>query len=205
MDRTRLVVDAVVVEGRGVREVARSYGVSKSWVSELVIRFRAGGYEAIEPRSRRPRHSPGRIGDEIEESIVTLRKELAEAGLDDGPRTIAWHLERRGFAVPAESTISRTLTRRGFIIPQPKKRPKSSYIRFEAALPNECWQSDVTHWRLADGTQADILDFIDDHSRLCVAAVALPTTTAPDVVETFHEAGLTWGYPASLLTDIQAG
>ena len=201
MDLARYVVEAVVVEGRGIRAVARSHGVSKSWVSELVARYRAGGEEAIQPRSTRPHHSPQRIEEALEDEICGVRKHLCELGLDAGPRTIAWHLERRGLRVPAESTIARVLSRRGFVTPQPKKRPRSSYVRFEAHLPNECWQSDITHWRLGSEEEVSILNFLDDHSRVCVASVARAHTMAADVVATFHAAGSTWGYPASLLTD----
>ena len=48
------VVDAVLVEGRSARELARAHGISKTWIYELIARFRAGGYEALEPRSKRP-------------------------------------------------------------------------------------------------------------------------------------------------------
>jgi transposase len=72
MDLARYVVDAVVVEGRGIREVARAHRVSKSWVSVLVSRYREGGYEALAPRSKRPHHSPHRIEEVLEEEIVRL-------------------------------------------------------------------------------------------------------------------------------------
>jgi transposase InsO family protein len=201
MDLARYVVDAVVVEGRGIREVARAHGVSKSWVSVLVARFRLGGYEALAPRSKAPHRSPQRTPVEVEDYIVELRKHLGELGVDNGPRTIAWHLERSGLAVPAESTISAILRRRGFVIAQPAKRPRNSFIRFEAALPNECWQADPTHWALAGGEEVEILDVLDDHSRLCVASVAVLVMTSPAVVEIFHGAAQRWGYPASVLTD----
>ena len=84
MDLARYVVDAVVVEGRSYREVARAHGVSKSWVGKLVGRFRAGGYPAIEPRSRAAKCIPHRTPDALEDEIVALRKELAELGLDAG-------------------------------------------------------------------------------------------------------------------------
>ena len=77
--------------------------------------------------------------------------------------------------------------------PQPHKRPRSSWIRFEAQLPNECWQSDVTHWRLADGTEVEIVNFVDDHSRLAVASRVLRTATAPAVLQIFLRAGARWG------------
>ena len=201
MDLARYVVDAVVLEGRSYREVARAHGVSKSWVGKLVGRYRQGGYEAIEPRSRAPRRIPHRTPDGLEDEIVALRKELAELGVDAGAATIHHHLSLAHNRVPSVSTIWRVLRRRGFVVPQPHKRPRSSWIRFEAQLPNECWQSDVTHWRLADGTEVEIVNFLDDHSRLAIAARVLARTTAPKVLEVFRDAGARWGLPAALLTD----
>ena len=77
------------------------------------------------------------------------------------------------------SSIWRILRARGFVTPQPHKRPKSSYTRFVAALPNETWQSDMTHWQLADGSPVEILNMIDDHSRLCVASRSLSPCARP--------------------------
>jgi len=201
MALARYVVDAVVLEGRGVREVARTHGVSKTWVSVQLARYRQGGYEALAPRSRRPHSRPNRTPVDLEDEIVRLRKNLVDAGFDAGPRTIHWHLSQLRPDCPSVSTIWRVLSRRGFIAPEPKKRPASSLIRFEAALPNECWQGDVTHWSLRSGRDVEILDFIDDHSRLIVAARVLGITKAADVVDTFEEAAERWGYPASVLTD----
>jgi len=201
MELARYVVEAVVLEGRSYRDVARAHGVSKSWVGKLVGRFRAGGYEAIEPRSRAPKRIPHRTPDGLEDEIVALRKELTELGVDAGAQTIHYHLVLRHERVPSVSTIWRVLRRRGFVTPQPHKRPRSSWTRFEAQLPNECWQSDVTHWRLADGTEVEIVNFVDDHSRLAVASRVFAVATAPKVLEVFRKAGTRWGYPAALLTD----
>ena len=68
-------------------------------------------------------------------------------------------------------------------------------------MPNERWQADITHWRLADGSEVEILNVIDDHSRFLVGSDARGVFKAADVVATFHQAAGTWGYPASLLTD----
>jgi transposase InsO family protein len=201
MALARYVVDAVVLEGRGVREVARTHGVSKTWVSVQLARYREGGYEALAPRSRRPHTRPNRTPVDLEDQIVRLRKDLVDAGFDAGARTIFWHLSQLRADCPSVSTIWRVLSRRGFVEPQPQKRPVASLIRFEAALPNECWQGDVTHWRLRNGRDVEILDFIDDHSRLIVAARVLAITKVADVVTTFEEAAARWGYPASVLTD----
>jgi transposase InsO family protein len=201
MDLARYVVDAVILEHRTYREVAAAHGVSKSYVGKLVARYREGGYDAIAPRSRAAKRIPHRTPDSLEDAIVRLRKELSDLGLDAGAQTIHYHLSRTGERVPSVSTIWRVLRRRGFVVPEPHKRPRSSWVRFEAQLPNECWQSDVTHWRLGDGTEVEIVNFIDDHSRLAVASQVLATATAPAVLRTFRGAAARWGLPAALLTD----
>ena len=101
----------------------------------------------------------------VEDEIVAIRKELDRDGHEAGAATIAFHLEQRHGSTPAVSTIWRILSRRGFVTPQPHKRPKGSYLRFDAEQPNERWQADITHWRLADGTAVEILNLLDDHSR----------------------------------------
>jgi transposase InsO family protein len=201
VDMARYVVDAVVVEGRGVREVARAHGVSKTWVSVQLSRYRSGGYEALGPRSKRPHTRPNRTPEEVEDEVVRLRKRLTDGGFDAGARTIAWHMAKDRRDAPSVSTIWRILVRRGFVEPEPDKRPNSSIIRFEAALPNECWQSDVTHWRLIDGSEVEILSFLDDHSRVIVASKVKRIVKVSDVVDIFEEAASDWGYPASVLTD----
>jgi transposase InsO family protein len=201
MDMGRYLVEAHLREGRPVAELARAHGVHPSWIYRLLARYRAEGDVGLIPRSRRPKTSPNAVGGDLEEEIVLLRKQLTEDGLDAGAQTIHWHLERRHGQAPSLSTIMRVLRRRGCVVPQPQKRPKSSFVRFEAGLPNECWQSDMTHWSLADGTGVEIVNFLDDHSRLCLASRALPVTKATDVAEIFLDACAHYGTPAALLTD----
>ncbi len=201
MELGRYLVEAHVREGRSVAELAETHGIHRSWIYKLLARYRAEGEAGLAPRSRRPRSSPRQVPAEFEDEIVRLRKHLAEEGLDAGAVTIHWHLSRNHDPVPSVSSIWRVLKRRGFVVPQPKKRPRSSFIRFEAALPNETWQSDMTHWSLADGSDVEIVNFIDDHSRLCVASVAVKVTRATDVAEIFIAAAQRHGTPASVLTD----
>jgi transposase InsO family protein len=201
MGLERYVVDAVVLEGRSPSEIARLHGISRSWLYRLLERYREGGYAALAPRSRRPHSCAHRTSPELETAIVAVRAELVAAGHDAGSATIAHHLGRRFEAVPSPATVWRILRRHGLITPQPHKRPRSSFIRFEAALPNELWQADTTHWRLADGSDLEILNLIDDHSRLLLAADALRTVKGGDVVRTFLVAAESHGAPAGLLTD----
>src|SRR3954471_22659867 len=101
MSMARVVITAVVVEGRSKSEVARDYGVSRRWVQTLVARYLAEGEAAFEPRSRRPHSNPRRIAEHVEDAIVVLRKQLVEAGHDAGAETIAWHLRQQVGSAPS--------------------------------------------------------------------------------------------------------
>jgi transposase InsO family protein len=203
MQKAMYLVNAVRLEGQSVRTVARDHGVSKTWLYELIARYDAEGEAGLEARSRRPHHLANQIIDLFEDEVLRIRKELEAEGLDEGAETIWVHLRRAHprRSIPSVSTIWRLLSARGFIVAEPHKRPRSSWIRFEADLPNECWQMDITHWSLAGGQEVEILDIIDDHSRLCVASRALLIYKAIDVVATFHQGAAQWGYPASMLSD----
>ena len=201
MSKARLVITAVVVEGRSQGEVARACGVSQGWVSKLVARYRAEGEAAFEPRSRRPKTSPQAIPERVAELIIELRKDLAGQGLDAGPDTICWHLRHHHQVRVSPATVSRYLARAGLVTPAPAKRPRSSYVRFEAAQPNQCWQADFTHCPLADGSGSEVLTWLDDHSRLALSVTAHRRVTGPIVLAAFRAAVTAYGPPASTLTD----
>jgi transposase InsO family protein len=201
MSKARLVITAVVVEGRSQSAVAREYGVSQGWISRLVTRYRLEGEAAFEPRSRRPHSSPTRLPQTTVDLIVELRNKLRTAGLDSGPHTIAWHLEHHHQLQVSVASISRHLAAAGLVTPTPAKRPKSSYIRFAAEQPNERWQADFTHWWLVDKTHTEILTWLDDHSRYALSVTAHRRVTATIVLDTFRNAYAAQGIPASTLTD----
>jgi len=201
MDLGRFLVEAVVLGGAKPSELIRTYPISESWLFRLLARYRAGGPEALRPRSRRPRSSPRQTPAGVQRAILELRRELVALGLDAGAQTIAHHLRIRFGSSPSRPTIWRILKANGLITPQPHKRPRSSWIRFQAELPNEMWQADATHWRLADGSDVEVLNLLDDHSRFCLASVALRTVKAADVLETFYLAAESYGYPAKFLSD----
>ena len=201
MSKARLVITAVVVEGRPVGEVAKDYGVARSWVYELVARYRTEGDAAFAPRSRRPRNSPRAVPDTTVELIGQVRRALVAQGLDAGAHTVAWMLEHHHDVQVGTTTIHRYLHRAGLVTPHPQKRPRSSYIRFEADQPNETWQADFTHYRLTDGTDVEILSWLDDHARYALSVTAHQRVTGPIVVTTFRAACAYHGVPASTLTD----
>lgn len=201
MDLAQYAVTAVLVEGRSVRAVAASTGRSKSWVQRHVELYREGGDEALVARKRGPATALNRTAPEIEDVIVAMRKELVDQGYDAGARTIAYHLVALGDEAPSLSTIHRILVRRGFVTPQPQKRPRVTWLRFESDLPNETWQSDMTHWHLADNVGVEIINYIDDCSRAVLCSKVVKVATSADVVRFFFSTADLYGLPASVLTD----
>ena len=201
MSKARVIVLSVAEQGMSPTQAARRFGVSRQHVYVLLGRYREGGIDAVEPQSTRPRSNSRETSNPVKARIIELRQQLTTDGLDAGPVTIAWHLERDGLPVPAVSTIRRILTRAGLVTPEPRKRPKSSLRRFEADQPNETWQSDFTHWTLADGTDVEILNWLDDHSRLLLSATCHDRVTGPHVITSFTANISQYGPPASTLTD----
>ena len=201
MSKARAIITSVTVEGISQSEAARRFGVSRSWVSKLMARYRTEGEAAFEPKSRRPHTSPTRVSHVVAEQIANLRVELTKDGLDAGPHTIQWHLQQHHDITVSVSTIRRRLLAAGLIEPAPKKRPKSSYIRFEAALPNETWQSDFTHIWLSDGTDTETITWLDDHSRYALHVSVHRRVTGNIVRDAFEETAEINGFPASVLTD----
>lgn len=201
MNKARLIITAINVEQLTQDEAARRYGVSQSWVSKLLTRYKHEGEAAFTPKTRRPHTTPTATPQSTIDLIREIRATLETAGHDADAHTIAWHLETHHNIRINPATIWRYLKHLGAITPQPQKRPRSSYIRFQADLPNETWQSDFTHFRLATGADTEIITWIDDHSRFALHVSAHHRITAKIVVTTFQETTQTHGEPASTLTD----
>lgn len=201
MSKAQLVITAVVHEQRPVSEVAAAYGLHRSWVYRLVARYHAEGQAAYQPRSRAPKTVANATDPATIELALTLRDRLQAQGLDSGAHTICWHLREHHGITVSPATIWRHLRKAGRITPQPQKRPRSSYRRFAAELPNQMWQTDFTHVRLACGRDVEVLSFLDDHSRYALHLTAHQAVTAPAVVASFEAAAETCGTPASVLSD----
>ncbi|MDR6866749.1 transposase InsO family protein, partial [Microbacterium resistens] len=201
MSKHRVVVLKIIAGQLTVTAAAAEYGLSRQYLHVLLARYRAEGLDGLEPHSRAPLSSPQTTTERVRERIIALRQQLTADGLDAGPVTISWHLREEGLKPPSTSTIRRILHQAGLVTPEPRKRPRSSYARFEAAQPNETWQSDFTHWRLADGTDVEILNWLDDHSRALLSCTVHTPVTGDDVVTTFLACIDKHGTPASTLTD----
>lgn len=185
-----------------VSQFCRDRQISRQTFYKFRRRFAQDGIAGLQDRSRRPNSSPGQTAASVEEAVLRKRKQLLEQGCDHGPQSIVWALQRDEITAPSRSTVWRILTRHGVIQPQPQKRPKSATKRFCFTRPNECWQSDWTQWRLADGTAVAIAGTLDDHSRYVPGLQAdIGHGTAELVWSVMLDAIAECGIPAMSLTD----
>jgi transposase InsO family protein len=195
-----VLIKAVTIQGLSYGEVAARYGVSKTLVHKLHHRWLDEGDAAFEPRSRRPHSNPNRIPDPVRARVLALRDELVADGLDAGADTITELLARESITT-SRATVWRILTAAGKVVPQPQKRPRSSWRRFAADRPNELWQSDFTHVFLTDGFEVEVIGWLDDHSRYLLHLSAHRRITGRTVTDTFTTTAQEHGYPAATLTD----
>lgn len=198
------VMAFVLGERVNVSRVCREAGITPKTFYKYVARCRVEGLAGFEPRSRRPGWFPNATPAEVEDAVVAERARLVGAGCDAGPVTIHCLLagdERfTRWRLPSVATIHRILQRRGLIEPAPKKRPRSSWRRFEASAPNEWWQIDATDWVIATGL-VRVFNIIDDHSRVLCRSRCVNEATAAEAWTTFCQAVQRWGLPAGVLSD----
>jgi transposase InsO family protein len=193
--------EAVDEGSASISQVCRQLGISRDTFYRYRARLEVEGFPGLLPRSSRPRSSPAQTPDWLVEVILAKRDELKTNGWDYGARSIRARLQRAGVAMPSARTVHRVLVRAGVIEPQPAKRPRSSFKRFEHPAPNACWQLDGTHWALADGTEACILRVTDDHSRLILASRAAPAENTEQAWALMETALARHGRPVMLLSD----
>jgi len=185
-----------------VSRFCREHGVSTSWFYEVRARaLQDGPLAAVTARSRRPASSPRAVRPEIEDVAVRVRKELADDGLDCGPINVRARMLALGIPTPSRATLARIFARRGMVVPQPSKRPRSSWRRFCFAAPNQCWQLDATDVTLLSGTVVVVFQLLDDHSRLLLASRAALNENATDALAVVTTAIDRYGVPQRLLSD----
>jgi transposase InsO family protein len=195
--RYRAVLEAEA--GCPVTEIAARHGVSRQTVHAWVRRYKAGGLAALADRSHRPRSCPHQIPAEIEAAVCELRRSHPRWG----PARLAFELGKRDMApVPSEATLYKVLVRNALIAPGQRRRPASSYIRWEREEPMELWQLDIMGGVfLSGGTELKLVSGLDDHSRYCVTAQLVARATGRAVCAAFAASLARYGIPGEVLTD----
>ncbi|WP_444980161.1 integrase core domain-containing protein [Nesterenkonia alkaliphila] len=178
------------------------HGISRK--SFYAIRSRArneGQTAALEPRSRRPKTSPKKITDDLQEQALGVRTALESSGLDHGPISVYDKMASMGISPPSVASLARIFRQHNVARAEPKKRPRAAYRRFVYPAPNACWQLDATEYVLTGGRKCVIFQLEDDHSRKAVASHVAEGETAEAAITVFTKGVAACGVPQRLLTD----
>ena len=202
METKYAAVFASVQAGReSVSQVCARLGISRKSYYKYLARFASEGLEGLRPRSRRPLISPTETPPAMVALIATARADLAVEGWDNGALSIFYRLLREGVQPPSWRTIHRVLKRQELVVPQPRKRPRSSYRRFEFPAPDDCWQIDAFGYLLAAGESVVVFEVKDDCSRTQIASLAWTAEDTMGAWECLARGIDEFGKPHLLLSD----
>ena len=179
------------------------HGISRETFYAIRKRARTEGpAAALQPRSRRPNHSPGKLSDDAVAQAVAVRAALEQSGLDHGPISVHEKMRALGMdPVPSTASLSRIFRDKGVAKIEPRKKPRAAFRRFVYPAPNACWQLDATEYVLTGGRKCVIFQLIDDHSRLAVASHVAWGETSEAAIIVVRKGVTARGVPQRLLSD----
>lgn len=100
MSKHRVMVLKIVAKQLSVTEAAERNGLSRRQIRRLLARFREGGVEAVDLRSRRANSNSRSTPSEIVERVVDLRGQLLVRGLNAGRSRSAGTCAAKAFRSP---------------------------------------------------------------------------------------------------------
>lgn len=176
--------------------------ISRKTFYKLRARAREEGQAAaLEPKSRCPKSSPTRAGQQVKQQAIDVRSALERSGLDHGPISVFEKMTTMGLQPPSIAALARIFREAGVARFEPKKKPRAAYRRFVYPAPNACWQMDATEYVLQGGRTAVIFQLLDDHSRYAVASHVADGETSQAAITVVDKAITAHGVPQRLLTD----
>lgn len=177
--------------------LCRRFGVSRKTGYKWLRRHASAGVSGLLDRSRRPRGSPWRTSEAMEERVLTVRTEHPAWG----GRKIRRVLLNAGHdGVPSASTITAILHRHGLIDEAASSKHKA-WMRFEHEHPNDLWQMDFKGHFAMDRNRCHPLTVLDDHSRYCVGLEACGNERTGTVLERLTGVFRRYGLPRRMLMD----
>ena len=192
-----------LLDGEGMSDVCREFGISRKTGYKIFNRYRQEGLEALTDRSRRPVRYANQLPEQIERTIVRLKKDKPHWGA----RKIRELLVRRlagDVRIPSKSTVHAVLDRHGLVKrARQRRRCKAEGTTLShAAAPNDLWCTDFKgEFKLGDGRYCYPLTVTDQASRYVLACEALESTKEKPVLEAFARLFRERGLPAAIRSD----
>ncbi|QSY95644.1 IS481 family transposase [Rhizobium bangladeshense] len=200
-ERLRFV--ARLLEGEGMSDVCRAFGISRKTGYKIFNRYKDDGLEALTDRSRRPVRYANQLPEPVEAMIVSCKKSKPHWGA----RKIRELLVKRlagDVRVPSKSTVHAVLDRHGLVAHARKRqrhRAEGTALSL-ALLPNDLWCADFKgEFKLGNGQYCYPLTVTDQASRYLLACEAFESTREPAVFDAFRRLFDERGLPAAIRSD----
>lgn len=201
-ERLRFV--ARLLEGEGMSEVCRAFGISRKTGYKIFNRYKDDGLEALTDRSRRPVRYANQLPEPVEAMIVCLKKEKPHWGA----RKIRELLVKRlagDVRIPAKSTVHAVLDRHGLVSRARKRNRANKAVGTplsEALEPNDLWCADFKgEFKLGNGRYCYPLTITDQASRYLLCCEAFESTREQGVFEALRRVFAERGLPAAIRSD----
>lgn len=201
MDQKLKFVLECLREEAAFTDLCREYGISPVTGRLWRQRFMREGIAGLHERSRRPKHSPGQLAEEVICRIVKLK----HAHPRFGPEIIRTLYERAYGAAPSISSCKRVLAKAGLVEPR-KVRARSdpasrSPVILRPTAPNQIWTADFKGWWRTQDGRCEPLTVRDCYSRFVLGAQAMATTRTAAVRSQFERWFEQYGLPQVIHTD----
>jgi transposase InsO family protein len=199
-ERLRFV--ARLLEGEGMSELCRQFGISRKTGYKIYERYKEHGLEALSDRSRRPVRYANQLPEPIEQQIVRLKQDKPHWGA----RKIRELLVRRlagDVRVPAKSTIHAVLHRHGLVKVPGRPRQRALGTPLSAGLaPNDLWCADFKgEFKLGDDRYCYPLTVTDHASRFLLLCEALESVREDLAITAFEQLFRERGLPSAIRSD----
>jgi transposase InsO family protein len=199
-ERLRFV--ARLLDGEGMSEVCREFGISRKTGYKIFSRYKDQGLEALCDRSRRPVRYANQLPQQVEQLIVDLKRGKPPWGA----RKIRELLVRRlagDVRIPAKSTVHAVLDRYDLVKRARQRRGRAEGTPLShAAQSNDLWCTDFKgEFTLGNGRYCYPLTVSDQASRYLLACEALESTKEAPVIEAFVRLFGERGLPAAIRSD----
>ena len=199
-ERLRFV--ARLLDGEGMSEVCRDFGISRKTGYKIFNRYRDQGLEALTDRSRRPVCYANQLPDQVERLIVDLKRDKPHWGA----RKIRELLVRKlagDVRLPARSTVHAVLDRHGLVNRARIRRNRANGTPLSAgANPNDLWCADFKgEFKLGNGRYCYPLTVSDHAARYLLLCEAFESTREAPVIAAFQRLFRDRGLPVAIRSD----
>jgi transposase InsO family protein len=200
-ERLRFV--ARLLDGEGMSDVCRSFGISRKTGYKIFNRYKDEGLEALTDRSRRPVRYANQLPAQIEQLITTTKKSKPHWGARKIRELLVEKLAG-DVRLPARSTVHAVLDRHGLVKrARQRRRFKAEGTPLsQAVAANDLWCADFKgEFMLGSRQYCYPLTVTDQASRMILLCEALESTREQPVIEAFARLFSERGLPAAMRSD----